>query len=600
MLKGKVFKQFKIRLAVVLISIAAIVLSLSFGICYTLVNDQLIENSEKTSLQVFQQMENTINLVADQVEKIVIQLMTDSHVLNFLHSEAEEELAIISNHRALIKMIDKILLQNSFIDAIVLFSEDGRRGGSSLNKTYFNLIPTRHPFLDSNDYRSIMKQSPHFVWTGGYGKNYFYNYDSAKIKNHQENKNLVVAKTISTPNGHGIILVMLKEDIFRAYYDTNFNHDSEVSIVDTRGMKISSVNTFNIGKIIPYIDKLDMQSEYGSMRYTDDIQDVQVTYYTLPKYKWVLINEIPRQVYTNDILSVRNTMIAIVIVTVAIMAAFFSVWVMRYTNPIQNLINTMRKVSSGEINERITQRTDVEELEELNQQFNNMLDQVQYFMEVAEKKEKEKGLLEMQTLQMQINPHFLYNTINSIRWMAVMNGADNVGDAMVNLAELLNASFRKNAIIWEIAEELRFVNSYTKLMIIRYGTGLNFELEVEESVKQYLIPKFIIQPILENSIKYRKPDGEVLRIHIKIFENDKINIVITDNGDGMEFTRFEQIKAKLEDEVVSNEDKGDSIGLCNVNRRLKLYYEDAYELDIKSHEGEGTQVKISIPKIQSS
>lgn len=598
MLKEKILKQFKIRLAIILISIAVIILSLSFGICYRLVNNKLIENSEKTSLQVFQQMENTINLVADQTEKIVAQLMIDRDVLNFLQAGNENELSIINNHKALIKMIDKVIQQNSFIDAIVLFSEDGRKGGSSLHKTYFSLIPKKHPFIESEDYQKIIEQSPHFVWLGGYDRDYFYKNDADRISNHEGNKNLVLAKTVPVSNNQGIILVMLKEDIFRAYYDANSHYDYEVSIVDTDGMKISSVNTSNIGETIPYIENLDPLKQYGSMRYRDEEKDVQVMYYKLPKYKWMLINEIPMQVYINDTLTIRNMMITIVIITIVIMGVFFSVWIIRYTNPIQNLINVMRKVSDGGIDERITQHTKVEELEELNQQFNNMLDQVKFFMEVAEKKEHEKSLLEMQTLQMQINPHFLYNTINSIRWMAVMNGADNVGDAMVNLAELLNASFRKHTIIWEIEEELKFVGSYTKLMIIRYGTGVTFEIEVEEAVKQYLIPKFIIQPILENSIKYRKTDGEVLRIHIQIYEQDRIHIVVKDNGDGISKEKLDRIKDRLEDKITSEDlDENESIGLSNVNRRLKLYYDGKYNLQIESNEGQGTEVTISIPKL---
>lgn len=602
MLVKKIFKQFKIRLAVILISITAIVLALSFSVCYRLVNYKLIENSEKTSLQVFRQMENTINLVADQVEKIVAQLMVDSQVLNFLDSGEEDELTIINNHRALIKKIDKILLQNSFIDAMVLFSEDGRRGGSSLNKTYFNLIPKQHPFLESKDYQKIIEQSPHFVWTGGYDENYFYHYDSERIKDEAATKNLVVAKTIPILNGQGMILVMLKEDIFRAYYDANahYNSESEVSIIEASGMKIASVNTSHIGKFIPYGERLDPKMPYGSFRYTEEGQDIQVMYYALPKYKWMLINEIPMQVYTNDTQSIRNTMIAIVGVTVAIMAAFFSLWIVRYTGPIQTLMHVMRKVSSGDINERITVHTGVEELEELNQQFNNMLDQVQFFMEVAEKKEQEKGLLEIQTLQMQINPHFLYNTINSIRWMAVMNGAEHVGDAMVNLAELLNASFRSNTIIWAIEEEMRFVTSYTKLMIIRYGTSVIFEIEVDESAKQYLIPKFIIQPILENSIRHRKADGQTLSIHIGIKAQEKIQISIRDNGEGMTKERLEEVKNKLGHPIMNQVDQDEGIGLYNVNRRLSLYYEASYQMTLESQEGKGTQVTIAIPKIKAA
>ncbi|MGL4737686.1 MAG: hypothetical protein ACRCW2_09570, partial [Cellulosilyticaceae bacterium] len=212
MLKKKIFKQFKVRLAIILISIAAIVLSLSFGVCYRLVNNKLIENSEQTSLQVFRQMENSINLVADQVEKIVIQLMVEPQILSFLEKVEEDELTIVNNHRALIKMIDKILIQNSFIDAIVLFSEDGRRGGSSRRQTYFNLIPKRHPFLETQDYQNMIAQSPHFVWTGGYDQNYFYVYDRQKITHAENNKNLVVAKGVPLKTGQGVILVMLKEE----------------------------------------------------------------------------------------------------------------------------------------------------------------------------------------------------------------------------------------------------------------------------------------------------------------------------------------------------------------------------------------------------
>ncbi|MGL4739033.1 MAG: sensor histidine kinase, partial [Cellulosilyticaceae bacterium] len=399
-----------------------------------------------------------------------------------------------------------------------------------------------------------------------------------------------------------VILVMLKEELFRGYYDANAQHNKggEVAIIEAMtGVKISSVNTTHIGQTVPYMHAIDSQISYGSTRYTREDKDLQVMYYKLPKYDWVLVHEIPMQVYTNDTQSIRNTMILIVGVTVVIMAAFFSVWIVRYTGPIQNLMQVMKKVSEGQIDQRITVNTGVEELEQLNQQFNNMLDQVQFFMEVAEKKEHEKSLLEMQALQMQINPHFLYNTINSIRWMAVMNGAENVGDALVNLAELMNASFRGGAIIWTIDEELKFVKSYTKLMRIRYGTSVMFEIACEDTVKQYLIPKFIIQPILENSIKYRKVDGECLRIYVRIYEEEGIRIVVQDNGEGITTEKLAYIKKELAHQRM-NQQTGyaEGIGLSNVNRRLGIYYEESYVLDVESHEGAGTQVNITIPKTQ--
>jgi two-component system sensor histidine kinase YesM len=197
---------------------------------------------------------------------------------------------------------------------------------------------------------------------------------------------------------------------------------------------------------------------------------------------------------------------------------------------------------------------------------------------------------ELAALQAQISPHFLYNTLESIRMKAVANGDGEAGEMIYLLARLFRRSIKEGPII-KIENEIRYSKMYLELFRIRYGDALNVYFSVDEQIMGYGMPNHILQPVLENYIVHGyDPDRKDNQIHIKGYLEGKFIIfLICDNGKGISESRLTEIKNTLGTPEIAS---GENIGLANIYERLKIIYEEDCGLEITGREGEGTEVKI--------
>jgi two-component system sensor histidine kinase YesM len=235
------------------------------------------------------------------------------------------------------------------------------------------------------------------------------------------------------------------------------------------------------------------------------------------------------------------------------------------------------------------------ELDNLSESFNNMVYQIRQLMEDIVTVEHNKNELELEVLHAQINPHFLYNTLNTIRWMAKIKGEDSISDALVALVKLLRVSisFGKNMIM--LQDEIEYIENYILIQKLRFNQLFEIHYDIKEEHKKLYIPKLILQPIVENSLIYGIDEAEKREetIIINIFtreKDDHIEIVVKDNGCGID----EEVLANIfkQEQDINRFSK---VGLNNVNQRLKLYLGEAFGLQIISTVGIGTTVIISVP-----
>ena len=212
------------------------------------------------------------------------------------------------------------------------------------------------------------------------------------------------------------------------------------------------------------------------------------------------------------------------------------------------------------------------------------------------RQQNERRKSEMDALQSQINPHFLYNTLESITWM-VEAGKNKEAVFMISeLAKLLRISLSKGRTIIKISDELQHSKSYMNIQMVRYKERFKIRFDVDDEINDYCIVKLVIQPILENAIYYGVgdidiDDGEIVVTGKKI--NDDIFITVEDNGMGM---REEVVENILKDNSKTPK-HGSGVGVINVHSRIKLMFGDQYGLSVESEADEGTKVTIHIPAI---
>lgn len=279
-----------------------------------------------------------------------------------------------------------------------------------------------------------------------------------------------------------------------------------------------------------------------------------------------------------------------------IIALFINRYIVhKITSPIQKLSETVEQFDDKDFDNEI-KIDGTYEVRYLSESFNKMRKRIKQLMIKAIQKEQEYWDMKMKLMQSQINPHFLYNTLDSIIWMIESKRYDGASKMVSSLALFFRTSLNKGEDFITIGKELTHVESYMEIQGIRFEDKFSFEIESEESIKKYMCPKLIIQPLAENAVYHGMEgmygDGEII---ISAYEkNEKIYIDVIDNGEGM---TEEQIEHIMNNKIVSSR-RGSGIGVRNVDERLKLCFGNEYGITITSEIDEGTKVSICIPKVE--
>lgn len=241
----------------------------------------------------------------------------------------------------------------------------------------------------------------------------------------------------------------------------------------------------------------------------------------------------------------------------------------------------------------------IAKINSLLEQLNGKIEELKREKELVKMVQNQKRKAELKALQAQINPHFLYNTLNTITWQAVRAGATEVGVLSNSLGKFFRISLSRGKEVITIGEEIDHVENYLRIQGIRYKDKIHYEIEAPEDLKEAYIIKLVLQPLVENSIYHglkMKEGPGMIRIQVKrsrnIREGQVIELSVEDNGEGIEEDRLKTIRQNLKKGCVYYED---GYGIYNVNERLKLYYGDAYGLELESVYKQGTRALITIP-----
>ena len=265
-----------------------------------------------------------------------------------------------------------------------------------------------------------------------------------------------------------------------------------------------------------------------------------------------------------------------------------------YRQRVQRLLDAMNNVEKGEFNDYVPVESK-DELGVIGNSFNHMCQQLHDYIERVYAAEIQRKNAELNSLQMQINPHFLYNTLESIKAKAISVNDEETAEMIALLGNLFRWSCRTDEKIVILDEELEYVKTYLKLQSFRYEHEMEICIQVEEEYLDCAVPKLILQPIIENVIKhaFRWVERPCLAgITVKKKENN-LEITVYDNGCGIEKEKLEKLRKNLEEDV--GQDEFDSIGIQNVHHRLRLLFGQGYGLQIASIFEKGTAVKAVLP-----
>jgi two-component system sensor histidine kinase YesM len=286
----------------------------------------------------------------------------------------------------------------------------------------------------------------------------------------------------------------------------------------------------------------------------------------------------------------------VAIIGLALIALFIGVVLMvanSITNPIRHLQKEMADIES--LNYGASLEADIKgtsEVVELNKSFVQMMGRIQELTQaIVDEKERQRQS-ELKALQNQINPHFLYNTLDSIIAMIDKGENEKAEKMIVALSKFFRISISKGQNVIPLPNEIEHARNYLLIQKMRFGDAFNYDIEMEPGLEQYYVVKLILQPIVENSIGHGLKEGEEGHILIKAYtEGDLIKFDIQDNGYGMLPSKVEELEASFK-----NDDIHQGVGLKNVYQRIRIYYGEKANIEIHSEEDIGTKVTIVLPK----
>lgn len=306
----------------------------------------------------------------------------------------------------------------------------------------------------------------------------------------------------------------------------------------------------------------------------------------------ILLAEVPVETILQNnkyIVVMTFLMLAVSIVFCCVLTLFTT---RKVSKPIRDIVHTMEKVEKGEMEARVEVPEGNDEIAYMSRRFNEMVENLNDLYKKNMEKQDRLRLAEIKSLQAQINPHFLYNTLDSIKWLAKLNGVDAISVMVSKLGNLLKNTINSDGDLVTIEESMYLIDSYLSIQKIRFDDKFDVFVDIDDTLMQCLVPKLVIQPIVENAIVHGI-ENKIGKCNVRITgkrEGDRIVIEVEDDGIGMSAETLE----KLRDSVVAGS-SGESIGLSNIHNRIKLYYGEKYGLEIDSVQGKGTRVRVTMP-----
>lgn len=351
-----------------------------------------------------------------------------------------------------------------------------------------------------------------------------------------------------------------------------------------------------------YVARIEINIQEGN-KYEDNIEiwenDIQIVTSllreTIFQYIYYEIRDIQasRAEYQNFFMTmIRFSFVAFGIILLLII--FLSYYIpLSITQPITELCEVTDQVAKGDLSVRSTVSGGAE-VNVLSDSLNAMIDKINDLLERITKEQIRLRKAEFELLQSQINPHFLYNTLDTIIWLAESGEQDKVVSMVGSLSDFFRTSLNQGKEVVTIKEEILHVRSYLEIQQVRYRDIMEYEIEVEEELYPYLIPKITVQPLVENALYHGiKNKRGVGRIIVKgKAEKDYFLLQVSDNGIGMTSERMKEVTEGIDKRVSSEKN---IYGLYNVNERIRLNFGEDYGVLIDSVYNEGTTVSVKLP-----
>lgn len=586
-------------------SVVALIL---IGLLPLVIMSMIIYNASLGSLQtaMLSNMYRTTLTIGRNIESLLSEMEEDTKYLysarspdyGYIYQLLEND-SVSSDKKAteISDMLRNILYMNQYIDHVFLVLPDGEVCSAMhaperiINES---LMLEWHKENYQEDSREMQVHPVHIV-------DY---YMGTRSSDFTVSRNIMNTSTIE--NASSEILGTLYIDISEEYLDsiineTRLEEGSQIYIVD-KSLRQFAYNPYpadddyDESRLLYYVD--DMDSRYQYINADGDY----FIYSEVPGTDWLIVERISSYHLRDSYQAIRNMTLLIIGISTAVLVVIYYFYSKKSSQPIRNLADAMESIEQGNLTTRVDIQSN-DEIGYLAQGLNSMTENLQSHIRKVYIAEIRQRDAEIEALKTQIQPHYLYNTLDVIRMMAVTHDDRETAEMIDGLSGQLKYLMGSARDMVTLRDEIESVRNYFKIIRIRYENRFSLEINVEDDMMDLRVPQLILQPVVENAVKHglKEKEGEgVVAIQAQM-SGEGLEITVMDNGAGMTKERLEYVRNLLESHETENHprSKRASIGIKNVYDRIRLIFGDRYHIEISSFEGIGTIVKYRLPVIKA-
>ena len=554
---------------------------------YYLAFDSLEINSKDYTAQLISQVNDYIDSYVTNMENISHMVFYNSDLREYLADDiSKDKTRELSLEKKINNLMSSILSSRNDINSIVVFGNNGNVISEKVETKINKNINIR----DQSWYRNALNANGEAVISSSHVQNLF-----------QDEYRWVVSlsrsiKSYDNEQSIGVMLVDLNFNVISSMCSKiKLGKRGYIFIVDSQGNMVyhpqqqlvySKLKNEDISRVLETSNGSFIANENGEKR----IYTVKTSMNT--GWKTVGVTYVNELVGNKKQMQLYYLSGGTVCLLIAIILAIFMS--RRISKPVKILESSMNEAEKGNFDIKVNIESD-DEIGELSKAFNIMIAKIKELMLQNLKEQELKRKSELKALQAQINPHFLYNTLDSIIWMAEGKKCDEVVMMTSSLAKLFRLSISKGEEIITIRNEIEHIKSYLTIQKMRYRDKLDFEIDVDENILKYRTLKILLQPLVENAIYHgikNKEGTGVIRITGGVV-GDCILLQVIDNGVGMSSEEVENILKSA-----ARSESGSGVGVKNVNERIKIYFGENYGLEFISRPDEGTTANIRLPILE--
>lgn len=564
---------------------------------YVMLSENLEANLIHTAETNLQFLSNEISMNLSEIKDLSMWSRTNQDILNYIMTSPEEPDYATLTNKAYDSLTEEVLTNAArpYISRIVIANASNMKYLQKLSGTQYSTDQNMAEIIRGLPYYKELMDAPNYVFTIGLQKSPF---------GEQEESMLPIIRPIAHPYESGIVGISFLQISHRLFTDplSSFSAREGIPLYLRAADRLYRIDGGKITEI-PLDSEVEQVGTSLAAGANIQVQRLKREKGGTEKLVTVYLEDgefsVSLPVDSSTESMVRSGFIAVLFVILLIVAAIggilYAFLSHTVTAPVEALKEQIDTIGRGDFSQNPRIEWD-DEFGEIGRNINKQAVAIEMLMEQRVSLERQQRDYEYKMLQSQINPHFLYNTLNSIKWMAVAQRTTGIPEMTTALSHLLKNISKGDSTIICLEDELHFLDDYFTIQKYRYGGTITMEYRIEEeALRKVKILRFTLQPIVENAIFHGiEPKGQEGHIDVHIFRNreDDLQIDVTDDGIGMDEQTIEQV---LHAENGSSSNFFRQVGIGNVNKRIKYSFGEKYGISIESRQGEYTRVSVIFP-----